>query len=363
MILVTKPFLPPVAEYQELVEGIWQRQWLTNNGPLVNELELQLKSYLQVPHLLYVANGTVALQLAIKALGLTGEIITTPFSYVATTSSILWENCTPVFADIDPHTLTIDPNAVERAITPRTSAILATHVYGNACDIDALGTLAQKHNLRVIYDAAHAFGTQYRGKSVFEYGDISTTSFHATKLFHTVEGGGVFTSDAGLLKKLAFLRNFGHNGPEDFAEVGINAKNSEFHAAMGLVNLRYISQILASRKDQSERYDQWFEQMPRQKLVIQKHTHFNYAYYPLIFKDKIVADRVFVALEANKIFARRYFYPSLDTVNLFLRQRNVECHTSRATAACVLCLPLYFALSSAEQDFVARIILREVNNA
>jgi dTDP-4-amino-4,6-dideoxygalactose transaminase len=238
MIPVTKPFLPPIDEYKEYIDGIYQRQWLTNNGPLVNELELKLKEHLNVSHLLYLGNGTIAIQIAIKALELKGEIITTPFSYVATTSSIAWENCKPVFVDIDKDTLNIDPSKIEAAINANTSAILATHVYGNPCDIDAIQRIANKHNLKVIYDAAHCFGTKYKGKSVFEYGDVSTTSFHATKLFHTTEGGAVITTNPELLKKMSYLRNFGHDGPEKFECVGINGKNSEFHAAMGLVNLK-----------------------------------------------------------------------------------------------------------------------------
>ena len=183
MIPVTKPFLPPQEEYNKYISEIWQRQWLTNNGPLVNELELKLKEYLGVEHLLYLSNGTIALQLAIKALGLTGEIITTPFSYVATTSSIVWEGCTPVFVDIDSNSLNIDSNKIEEAISSKTSAILATHVYGNPCDMEAIEAIAQRHNLKVIYDAAHCFGTLYKGRSIFEYGDISTTSFHANFLY------------------------------------------------------------------------------------------------------------------------------------------------------------------------------------
>jgi dTDP-4-amino-4,6-dideoxygalactose transaminase len=233
MIPVTKTFLPQMEEYQEYIQGIWNRNWLTNNGPLVNELELRLKEYLQVKHLLFLGNGTIALQIAIKALGLKGEIITTPFSYVATTSSIVWEGCTPVFVDIDEATLNIDPEKIETAITPKTSAILATHCFGNPCDIDAIQQIADRYNLKVIYDAAHCFGTKYKGRSVFDYGDISTTSFHATKIFHTIEGGAVFTQDPDLLKKMAYMRNFGHDGPERFAELGINGKIRSFTRQWG----------------------------------------------------------------------------------------------------------------------------------
>ena len=231
MINVTKPFLPEIEEYITYLRGIWDRNWLTNNGPLVNDLELKLKEYLNVKHLLYLGNGTIALQIAIKALGLKGEIITTPFSYVATTSAIVWEGCDPVFADIDKDTFNIDPAKIEQAITDKTTGILATHVFGNPCDIDAIQKIAVKHNLKVIYDAAHCFGTHYKGKSVYNYGDVSTASFHATKLFHTIEGGAVITNNAELLKKMAYMRNFGHETAETFAGVGINGKNSEFHAA------------------------------------------------------------------------------------------------------------------------------------
>jgi len=283
MINITKPFLPPFDEYKEYLEGIWERAWLTNNGPLVNDLEIKLKNYLGIQHLLFLSNGTIALQIAIKALLLSGEIITTPFSYVATTSSIIWEGCKPVFADIDPKTLNIDPQKIEKLITKNTSAILATHVYGNPCDIEAIDIIARKHNLKVIYDAAHAFGVRYKNRSIFEYGDISTTSFHSTKVFHTIEGGAVITRDAELLKIMARLRNFGHNGPEIFVEAGINGKNSEFHAAMGLVNLKHIEPIFQSRKMQALLYDKALQTLKIRKPVIHKDAEWNYSYYPIIF--------------------------------------------------------------------------------
>jgi len=286
MINVTKPFLPPIEQYQDYVQQIWDRNWLTNNGPLVNELELRLKEYLNVDHLLFLNNGTIALQIAIKALQLKGEIITTPFSYVATTSSIVWEGCTPVFVDIDPGTLNIDPAKIEAALTENTSAIIATHTYGNPCDIDAIQAIAKKHGLKVIYDAAHCFGTKYKGKTVFGYGDISTTSFHATKIFHSIEGGAVFTTDPELLKKMAYMRNFGHNGPVDFAELGINGKNSEFHAAMGIINLKYVNAILENRKIQFERYLEWMKYLKATTIQFTADSQFNYAYYPVIFESE-----------------------------------------------------------------------------
>ncbi len=212
MIPVTKPFLPPREEYETLLRGIWDREYLTNNGPLVQELEEKLKEYLGVPYNLFLTNGTIAIQIAIKALGLRGEIITTPFSYVATTSSIVWEDCTPVFVDIDAHTLNIDPALIEAAITEKTSAILATHVFGNPCNVDAIQAIADKYQLKVIYDAAHCFGTLYQGQSVFNFGDVSTTSFHATKLFHTIEGGAVFCKDKAVQERMKFIRNIWHDG-------------------------------------------------------------------------------------------------------------------------------------------------------
>lgn len=359
MIPVTKPFLPPKDEVYALLDEVWNRQWLTNNGPLVNELELKLKEYLNVPHLLYLNNGTIALQIAIKALELKGEVITTPFSYVATTSSIMWEGCTPVFVDIDEHTFNIDPIKIEAAITPNTQAILATHVFGNPCDIDAIQQIANKHNLKVIYDAAHCFGTTYKGKSVFAYGDVSTTSFHATKLFHTVEGGAVFCNDPELLKKMAFLRNFGHNGPTDFAAVGINGKNSEFHAAMGLANIKYINDILEQRKTLYLHYKQ---KLKRDDLTTQKltpYTQFNYAYFPILFRDETILKKVMAELDANWVTPRRYFFPSLNTVPIFSPNK---CHTSVQIAERVLCLPLYHSLTTKDVDFITRIILRTLNN-
>ncbi|TVP43483.1 MAG: aminotransferase class I/II-fold pyridoxal phosphate-dependent enzyme, partial [Mongoliibacter sp.] len=237
MIPVTKPFSPPIEEYKKYIDEIWERNWYTNNGPLVNQLEKDLKQYLGVSEVAFVSNGTIAIQIALKALGIHKKVITTPFSYVATTSSLVWEGCEPVFADIDSNTLNIDPLKIEELIDEDTQAILATHCFGNACEIDQIEKIAHKHGLKVIYDAAHCFGTKYKGESIFNFGDISTTSFHATKLFHTIEGGAIFSGNKELRKKVSFLRNFGHDGPEKFNGVGINGKNSEFHAAMGLCNL------------------------------------------------------------------------------------------------------------------------------
>jgi len=359
MINVTKPFLPPKDEYNHYVDGIWKREWLTNNGPLVNELELKLKEYLKLPHLLFVSNGTIAIQIAIKALDLKGEIITTPFSYVATTSSIVWEGCEPVFVDIDEETLNIDPKKIEAAITPQTSAILATHVFGNPCDVDAIEAIAEKHNLKVIYDAAHCFGTSLRGESVFKFGHISTTSFHATKLYHTIEGGAIVTQNPQLLKVMAYHRNFGHAGPEKFDGLGVNGKNSEFHAAMGLVNLPYINDILESRKKICDYYDLKLKGLRKMRPKLHPECSYNYAYYPIVLESEEILLRSVEKLNAQWIYPRRYFYPSLSSLPYVKPQQTpITDDISKR----ILCLPLYYELSFEEVDLISRILLRVQNN-
>lgn len=348
-----------MEEYTQYLNGIWERNWLTNNGPLVNELELKLKEYLKVKHMLFLGNGTIAIQIAIKALGLKGEIITTPFSYVATTSSIVWEGCKPVFADIDPHTLNIDPARIEEKITPQTTGILATHVFGNPCDVEAIEAIAKKHGLKVIYDAAHAFAVTVNGRSVFEYGDISTSSFHATKIFHSTEGGAVFATDSELIKEMSFLRNFGHNGPETFAAVGINGKNSEFHAAMGLAVLKHIDALLAARKTQAATYDEALKGLRVQKQTIHAGAQWNYSYYPVIFESEELLLRSMEELNANWIYPRRYFYPSLSTLHYVER---CETPVSDSISKRVLCLPMYHSLKKEDIYFIARLLLRAQNN-
>lgn len=353
-INVTKPFIPPQEEYNKYLEGVWKRGWLTNNGPLVIDLEARLKKYLDVTHINYVNNGTVALQIALRALEIKGEVITTPFSYVATTFSLLWENCTPVFADIDPETFNVDPDKIEELITPETKAILTTHVYGNPCEIEKIEAIAQKHGLKVIYDAAHCFGTKYKGKSVFEYGDISATSFHTTKVFHTVEGGAVFTKDDALHDKMSYQRNFGHIDSTSFEEVGINAKNSEFHAAMGLAYFKYIDNILASRKSQAAYYSTKLEKLNIQSQRIHKDADYNHAYYPIVFESEEALLKSVKALNKNYIFPRRYFYPSLNKLE---QSNGAPCPHSESIAKRVLCLPVYYGLSEEEQDMISRILL------
>ncbi|MGM1055661.1 MAG: DegT/DnrJ/EryC1/StrS family aminotransferase [Bacteroidota bacterium] len=360
MIPVTKPFLPPMEDYTKYLTGIWKRNWLTNMGPLANELELKLKDHLKLKHLLFVTNGTIALQMAIKALDLKDEIITTPFSFVATSSSIVWEGCKPVFVDIDKHTLNIDASKIESAITKDTSAILATHVYGNPCDVQQIEQIAKKHKLKVIYDGAHAFGVQINGRSVFEYGDISICSLHATKLYHSGEGGLIITKDPVLLKKLAYIRNFGFNGAGDSAELGTNGKNSEFHAAMGLANLEYIETIHNSRKIIAERYDNKLSNLKAKKQRWQQEASMNYAYYPLVFEREELMLRCIEKLKANEIFTRRYFYPSLANSLPYLIPKQLE--VIDETANKVLCLPFYHDLAIEEVDLICRLLLRVQNN-
>lgn len=360
MIPVTKPFLPPMWEYQEFLNGIWKRHWLTNTGPLASDLEIRLKEYLQINHLLFVTNGTVAIQMAIKALQITGEIITTPFSFVATTSSIVWEGCTPIFVDIDEDTFCIDATKIEEAITERTQAILATHVYGNPCDVEAIDKVAKKYNLKVIYDGAHAFGVTVNGKSIFEFGDISTCSFHATKLFHTIEGGLIVTRSSTILKEVASIRNFGISGPDSFETLGINGKNSEFHAAMGLVNFRYLTEILGKRKALADYYDLKLVNLKAKKPKWHIEAIENYSYYVVLFESEELLLKVKSGLDSHEIYTRRYFYPSLANSLPYLEPKFLP--VTEDVSKRILCLPFYYDLTFEEVDLICRMMLRFQNN-
>ncbi len=353
-INVTKTFFPPLDEYQNQLERIWKNEWLTNRGELVNELEEKLKSYLHVPNIIVMNNGTVPIQIALKLLAKQGEVITTPFSYVATSASIVWENCTPVFVDIHPEYLTIDETKIEAAITEKTTCILATHVFGNPCNVEAIEQIAQKHQLKVIYDAAHCFGVKYKGESIFNYGNVSTCSFHATKLFHTGEGGAVFCKDEELNHKLYYSHNFGHNGPLDFHGLGINGKISELQAAMGLSVLPYMEQILAGRKKVVNFYNEQLNHRNIQSLKIREETEWNYSYYPVIFESEERLLQVQKKMNENNIYPRRYFYPSLNTINYL---NETEMPISESVAKRVLCLPLYASLERNEYKRISTLIL------
>lgn len=356
MINVTKTFLPPQEEYQAILKEVWNTGWVTNRGILVKRLEKQLKEHLNVPNIIATTNGTLSLQIAIKALGLTGEIITTPFSYVATTSSIVWEGCTPVFVDIHPEYLTIDETKIEAAITLKTSAILATHVFGNPCAIEVIESIAKKYNLKVIYDAAHCFGVTYKGKSIFNYGDVSICSFHATKLFHTGEGGAIFCNDEELDNKLLYHHNFGHKGKEDFQGLGINAKMSELQAAMGLAIFPYLQNILKDRENLVGIYK---DSMPKLQFIkLRDNTKWNSSYFPVIFKSECDLIKVQVELNKNGIFPRRYFYPSLNNIVYYKGQ---IMRVSESISKRILCLPLYTGLNEVYVHNISKIICKILN--
>lgn len=357
MIPVTKSFLPPIEEYLAQVQRAYDNNWLTNRGELVLELEEKLKNYLRVTNILITNNGTIPLQIALKLLGNGGEIITTPFSYVATTAAIVWENCTPIFVDIHPEYLTIDESKIEAAITPKTTCILATHVFGNPCNVEEIERIAKKHNLKVIYDGAHAFGVQYKGKSIFEYGDISTCSFHATKLFHTGEGGAIFCNDSELVKKVYYSHNFGHDGPLNFHGLGINGKISELQAAMGLAVFPYLSKILSAREQVVNYYDSNlnFNRLRRPELL--KETVWNNSYYPILFEDEELLLHIENALKEKNIIPRRYFYPSLNHLPYVTQ---TELHISENVAKCILCLPLFMGLESTDLEKICSTVNRTI---
>jgi dTDP-4-amino-4,6-dideoxygalactose transaminase len=354
-INVTKSFLPPIEEYQNQIKRIWETKWLTNNGPLLVELEEKLRNYLNIKNITVVNNGTIAIQLAIKALELKGEVITTPFSYCATTTSLLWENLEPVFVDIQKHDLNIDANLIEAAITPKTSAILATHVYGRPCDVEKIEEIAKKHKLKVIYDAAHAFGVDYKGKSLLSYGDVSTCSFHATKVFHTIEGGSVVCNDTEVFEQIKLMKSFGHVLDEYYV-AGINGKNSEFHAAMGLVNLNHLADIISGRKTIFEKYSRElnFGILEKPKSNNSEELVYNYAYYPIVLPNEETTLRIIDKLNEADIFPRRYFYPSLNKLKYLNTYQS--CPVSEDISLRVLSLPLYPDLDIENQERIIEIV-------
>jgi dTDP-4-amino-4,6-dideoxygalactose transaminase len=351
MLHVTKSYLPDIKDYISLLEDIWKNGQLTNDGPLVIELERKIAEYLEVENFLYVSNGTIALQLAIKALGLSGDIITTPFSYCATTTSLIWENCHPIFADISTNSLTCERAQIEKVINNQTNGILTTHVYGNCADLSDQENLAIDYQIPIIYDGAHAFGVKHKGKSIFSYGTVSTCSFHATKIFHTIEGGAVITKDKNLADKIKGIRSFGHRGDDYFA-AGINGKNSEFHAAMGLINIKYFPTILQHRKAASELYEQL---LPNEitRLGWNAENSRNYSYFPVIFSSEDVLLKVLSALNALDIYPRRYFYPALNELPYLTYQ---ACPNAEDIAKRIVCLPLSAEISSEDIFRICTII-------
>jgi dTDP-4-amino-4,6-dideoxygalactose transaminase len=352
---VTKSFLPPLEEYTSQVKRAFDNEWLTNRGELVLELEQKLANYLELKEskILITNNGTIPIQIALKLLAKGGEVITTPFSYVATTAAIVWENCTPVFVDIHPEYLTIDETKIEAAITPKTTCILATHVFGNPCNIEAIERIASKYKLKVIYDAAHCFGVTYKGNSIFEYGDVSTCSFHATKLFHTGEGGALFTKDPNLFHQCFYSHNFGHNGPLAFHGLGINGKISELQAAMGLTVLPYMPKIVASRSHAVDYYTSHLNFSKLLGMKLRENTSWNFSYYPVLFETEKKLLEVQQKLNEAQIFPRRYFYPSLNKVPYVNVHKML---VSENVASRILCLPLYHEIEQVHQQLICKIL-------
>ena len=353
MINVTKSYLPNIEKYKSYIDEIYKTAWLTNQGPLVQKLEKRLAQYLGVKNIVLVSNGTIALEIAYRALDLKGEVITTPFSFVATTSSLVTNRLTPIFVDIDEKTFNLSPKNIEEKITSKTSAILPVHVFGNACEVEEIEKIAKKSNLKVIYDAAHAFDVKYKDNSLLNYGDISTLSFHATKLFHTIEGGALIINDDELVQKVRYLINFGIKNPQEIPHLGTNAKMNEFEAAMGLCILDDIEDIKTNRKKVVENYKIGLESL----VTFQKQNeqaNENYSYFPILFKNETQLLKVQNALNDNQIFPRRYFYPSLDTLEYI--EPKQECIISRDISKRILCLPIYAELEKGNQDKIIDII-------
>lgn len=360
-VYVTMPSLAPLEEYMELLKGVWERGILTHNGPLVQQFEKDVNNHFNIRNSVAVNNGTIALQMAIKALALKGEIITTPFTWVATVSAIQWEGCSPVFVDVDPETLNINPDLIEAAITPRTVAIMPVHVFGNLCRMEEIEAIAQKHGLKVIYDAAHAVGCNYKGRSALECGDISATSYHATKILNTAEGGACITTNDELHEKLKRIRFFGHNDKKDIVEEGFNGKMTEVNAALGLANLKYIAAVLEDRKTKYNYYKSALKTLPAVSFQKIDEATCNYSYLPVIFDSEATLLKVESELNKNAIFPRRYFYPSVNTFTHIVTYR--PCPKSEDVSKRILCLPLYFTLPMETIDKIIGIMKATLANS
>lgn len=353
MINVTKSYLPNIEKYKSYIDEIYKTAWLTNQGPLVQKLEKRLAEYLGVKNIILVSNGTIALDIAYRALDLKGEVITTPFSFVATTSSLVTNRLTPIFVDIDEKSFNLNPKNIEKLITQKTSAILPVHVFGNACEVEKIEQIAKKHRLKVVYDAAHAFDVKYKDKSILEFGDISTLSFHATKLFHTIEGGAIIANDDELAQKIRYLINFGIKNSTEIAYLGTNAKMNEFEAAMGLCVLDDIENIKEKRKIIIENYREELKDLVQFQKQNENASE-NYSYFPIVLKSEEQLLKVQKALNDENIFPRRYFYPSLDTLEYI--EPKQECKISRDISKRILCLPVYIELDFDNQKEIIKII-------
>jgi len=357
MINVTKTWLPDKKKYIKYLDKIYSNAWITNNGPFVQELEERLADYLGVKNIILVSNGTIGLEIAYRVLGIKNYAITTPFSFVATTSSLVANGINPIFVDIDQETFLINHKNIEESITPHTEAVVPVHVFGNACDIDSIEEIAKKYNLKVIYDAAHAFGVKYKGKNILNYGDISVLSFHATKLFHTIEGGALIINNDELVQKARCFINFGIENPESIPTLGINAKMNEFEAAMGLCVLDDIDIILEKRRLVYENYEKSLKDI----LQLQRknpNATLNYSYFSVVFESEEKLKQVRRALNDQNVFPRRYFYPSLDTLNYI--EPKQHCPISRNISSRILSLPLYPDLDMNDQKRIIEIIKEQI---
>ncbi len=355
MTYVTKIYMPDKEKFKAYIDGIYESGWLTNNGPLVQELEKKLEEYLGVKNLLCVSSGTDALQLAYRILEMEGEVITTPFSFVATTSAIAVEGLTPVFADIDSDSFNIDPKNIEDTVNEKTCAIAPCHVFGNACQIDEIDKIAKKHDLKVVYDASHAFDVQYKDKHILNYGDISTISFHATKMFQTIEGGAIIIKDDALYEKAKLVRNYGSSGPDSVSMLGVNAKMNEMEAAMGLCMLEEEDIIQKERKESHEFYTaQLKEYIQLQKK--NEHATQSYSYFPVVFKSEDEMNKVRESLLEQDIAARQYFKPSLDTLP-YVEHRKVMTN-SRDIASRILVIPMHSGVEPKVSEIIIKTLKR-----
>ena len=363
-ILVTRSSMPSMEEYIEEIRSIWDSHWLTNMGEKHKALQAELQKYMGVPAVELLTNGHMALELSLQAMNLQGEVITTPFTFASTTHAIVRNGLEPVFCDIDPETYTMDVTQIERLITDRTCAILPVHVYGNICNIEEIERIAHKYGLKVLYDAAHTFGETYKGQGIGNFGDASCFSFHATKVFNTIEGGAVCYRDPDMGRRLYELKNFGIHGPEEVDAVGTNAKMNEFCAAMGLCNLRHVDEEIAKRRAVVERYREHLEGVDGLRLNVQQpEVRSNYAYFPVVFDENLFGasrNEVMDALAQNGIGARKYFYPLTNTFECFHGKYDVDATpVALHVAKRVLTLPLYADLSMEDVDRICKIVLEQ----
>ncbi|KQR60902.1 DegT/DnrJ/EryC1/StrS aminotransferase family protein [Acidovorax sp. Leaf160] len=360
-VFVTQPYLPPLEEFLPYLKDIWDRKILTNNGPCHQELESRLQDYLGLQHVSLFANGTIALVTALQALRITGEVITTPYSFVATAHSLLWNGIKPVFVDIDPVTLNLDPAKVEAAITPQTTAILPVHCYGHPCDVAAIQNIADNYGLRVIYDAAHAFGVRDEGGSLLRHGDLSVLSFHATKVFNTFEGGAIVSPDARTKRRIDHLKNFGFVDEVTVVAPGINGKMSEINAAFGLLQLQHIDKVIARRAEIHGLYTQLLSGIPGISLVQSLAARHNHAYFPVLVDDAypISRDELYDHLKLHGIHGRRYFHPPISSFPMYKALPSAQAQNlpnAHRASASILCLPIYPALEDTTVERVAKLI-------